>query len=51
MLTIVVEGDSKTPFSITFVGEGATPLLGLLHFTLDMYLIILLSKEVSSSIF
>ena len=31
----IVEGDSKAPFSIatTFVGKGATPFPGLLHFT------------------
>ena len=27
------------------VGEGATPFLGLLHFTLDMYLILLNVKQ------
>ena len=37
-------GDPKAPFSIATtpgVGEGATPFLGLLHFTLDPYLIML----------
>ena len=39
-----VEGDPKVPFSIATtqgVREGATPFPGLLHFTLDPYLIML----------
>ena len=43
-LTTVVEDDPKAPFSILLyqgAGEGATPFPGLLHFTLDPYLIIL----------
>ena len=46
-LTTVVEGDSKALFSIATTlkcGEGATPFAGLLHFTLDTYLIILRVK-------
>ena len=37
-LATVVKGNQKVPFSIhrvSKVGEGATPFLGLLHFTLD----------------
>ena len=44
----MVEGDPKAPFSKLqhrSVGEGATPLPGLLHFTLDPYLIILNVKQ------
>ena len=46
-LATLVEGDTKTPFSIasTGVGEGATPFPGLLHFTLDPYLILLSIKQ------
>ena len=43
-LVAMVEGDPKAPFSIATtqgVGEGATPFPGLLHFTLDPYLIML----------
>ena len=42
MLATVVEGDSKAFFSIatkTRCREGAAPFPGLLHFTLDPYLI------------
>ena len=41
-------GDQKAPFSIATtvdVGEGATPFSGLLHFTLDTYLILLSVKQ------
>ena len=38
-LVTVVEGDPKAPFSI------ATPFPGLLHFTLDPYLIMLSVKQ------
>ena len=47
-LATVVEGDQKAPFSILLhrgVGEGATPFPGLLHFTLDSYLILLSVKQ------
>ena len=47
-LATVVEGDQKAPFSIDSnlgVGEGATPFPGLLHFTLDTYLIMLSVKQ------
>ena len=43
-LTTLVEGDPKLPFSIATTPrcrEGATPFPGLLHFTLDPYLIVL----------
>ena len=52
-LATLVKGDPKAPFSIATtggVGESTTPFPGLLHFTLDLYLI-MLSKEPSSSIF
>ena len=35
----------KLPFPTRGVGEGATPFPGLLHFTLDMYLIMLIVKQ------
>ena len=46
----VVEGDPKVPFSIATtlhqgVGEGTTPFPGLLHFTLEPYLIMLGVKQ------
>ena len=44
----VVEGDPKAPFSIATTPrcrEGATPLSGLRHFTLDTYLIMLNVKQ------
>ena len=44
-LAILVEGDPKVPFSIRGVGEGATPFLGLLHFTIDLKLIMLSAKQ------
>ena len=50
----LVEGDLKAPFSIVTTarcGGGAIPFPGLLYFTLDTYLILVLSKEVSSTIF
>ncbi len=40
----VVKGDPKAPFQWLLhrgVGEGASPFPGLLHFTLDTYLIML----------
>ena len=46
-LATLVEGDPKAPFSIATtpnVGEGASPFPGLLHFTLDPYLIVLSAK-------
>ena len=43
-LVTVVEGDPKAPFSIG-VREGATPFPELLHFTLDLYLMILSVKQ------
>ena len=47
-LVTFIEGDPKASFSIATigVGEGATPFLGLLHFTLDAYLIVLSAKKV-----
>ena len=47
-MATVVEGDLKAPFSIATTQrcrEGTTPSLGLLHFTLDMYLIMLSVKQ------
>ena len=47
-LATVVEGDQKAPFSIATTQryrEGATPFPGLLHFTLDTYLILLSVKQ------
>ena len=47
-LASVVEGDQKAPFSIAIhrdVEEAATSFPGLLHFTLDMYLILLSIKQ------
>ena len=44
MLATIVEGDLKTPFSIANTPkcrEGRYPFPGLLHFTLDSYLIML----------
>ena len=47
-LATVDEGDQKAPSSKLLhwgVGEGATPFPGLLHFTLDTYLILLSVKQ------
>ena len=45
-LATLVKGDPKTPFSIaTTPKEGTTPFPGLLHFTLDPYLIMLSAKQ------
>ena len=48
-LATIAEGDPKAPFLIATlhqgVGEGATPFPGLLHFTLDPYLIMLSVKQ------
>ena len=47
-LATVVEGDQKDPFSRATKPrrrEGATPFPGLLHFTLDRYLILLSVKQ------
>ena len=47
-LATLAEGDPKAPFSIATtrgVGEGTTPFPGLLHFTLDPYLIMLSVKQ------
>ena len=47
----LVEGGPKAPLSIPttlrckIVGEGATPFHGLLHFTLDPYLIMLSAMQ------
>ena len=41
-LATVAEGDLKVPFSLATtqgLGKGGTPFPGLLHFTLDLYLI------------
>ena len=48
--TSVVKGDPKVLFSIAITlrcGEGTTPFPGLLHFTLDPYLIMLSVKQSS----
>ena len=46
MLATLGKGDPKAPFSIaTTPGEAATPLLGLLHFSFDPYLIMLSVKQ------
>ena len=42
---MIIVGDQKAPFSIATVGVGITPFPGLLHFTLDMYLILLSVKQ------
>ena len=47
-LATVVKGDQKAPFPIASTPrcrEGATPFPGLLHFTLDTYLILLSVKQ------
>ena len=47
-LAILVEGDPKAPFSIATTlrcGEGTFPFLGLFHFILDAYLIMLSVKQ------
>ena len=47
-MTTVDEGGPKVPFSIPTTPrcrEGATPFPGLLHFTLDPYLIMLSVKQ------
>ena len=47
-LTTKIEGDPKATFSLTTalsVREGVTPFPGLLHFTLDPYLIMLRNKR------
>ena len=41
----VVEGDPKAPFSIATIGDGTVPFPGLLHFTLDTYLIMLSVRQ------
>ena len=41
----VVELDPKVPFSIAATPKGATPFIGLRHFTLDRYLIMLSVKK------
>ena len=40
-----VEGDQKAPFSIATAPKGATLFPGLLHITLDVYLILLGLKQ------
>ena len=47
-LATVVEGDQQAPFSKATaedVGVGTTPFPGLLHFTLDTYLVLLSVKQ------
>ena len=47
-LATLVKGDPKAPFLIATTPrcrEDATPFLGLLHFTLDSYLIMLSVKQ------
>ena len=49
-LATLVEGNPKGPFSVTTIPrcwEGTTPFPGLLHFTFNPYLIILLSVKKS----
>ena len=45
VLVIKVEGSLFDSFLHQGVGEGATPFPGLLHFTLDPYLIMLSVKQ------
>ena len=48
-MATLVEYDPRAPFSIATTsrfGEGATPFPGLLHFSLDLYLIVLSAKQV-----
>ena len=46
LLATLVEGIPKPHFSLhRGVGEGATPFSGILHFTLDPYLIMLGVKQ------
>ena len=48
-MVTVVEGDLKAPFSTattpTYTGESTTPFPGLLHFTIDTYLILQSVKQ------
>ena len=44
-LATKVEGDSKVPFSLAGIREGATPFPGLFHFTLDTFLLMLSVKH------
>ena len=47
-LATVIEGDPKAPFSIVTTpgcSGGATPFPGLLHVTVDTYLILLGVKQ------
>ena len=47
-LATIVEGDQKAAFSIATTPRcrgGRFPFAGLLHFTLDMYLILLSVKQ------
>ena len=47
-MATIVESNPKAPFSIATTPRcrgGATPLPGLLHFTLDPYLIMLSVKQ------
>ena len=47
-MATIVEGDQKAPFSIATTLRcrgGATTFPGLLHFTLDMYLILVSVKQ------
>ena len=41
----LVEGNLKVSFSIASVGKGATPFSALLHFTFDLFLIMLIVKQ------
>ena len=48
LLATVFKGDQKASFQLLLhwgVGEGTTPFPGLLHFKLDMYLILLRDKQ------
>ena len=47
-LATIVEGDPKAPFAIATtrgIGKSTTPFAGLLHFTLDPYIILLSVKQ------
>ena len=52
-LATLVEGDPKAPFFIAITPMywgGATPFSGLLHFTLDPYLLMLSVKQPKNEI-
>ena len=43
-MATIFESNPKAPFSIAAI-SGATPFLGLIHFILDPYLIVLSAKQ------